>query len=186
MQCRTVLCDVGPLTRCLTRRLVAYLPSRRCEFRGDDLIVGSCAWGCRMTLPGPSPWQTAPWPAPTWNSPPSSERLNVRLKASLSSSTATRSSPRPIRTGRRSRSRRSLCWTARAISGCSRNLAVARLHLAGFADFAAMLASIRQLLTAAWQEVHPQLDPDDEQRPDAARQRAAPAGASELRAPPYP
>jgi type VI secretion system protein ImpA len=45
------------------------------------------------------------------------------------------------------------------------NLAVAHLHLAGFADFAAMLASIRQLLTAAWQEVHPQLDPDDENDP---------------------
>lgn len=45
------------------------------------------------------------------------------------------------------------------------NLAVAHLHLSGFADFAAMLASIRQLLTAAWQEVHPQLDPDDENDP---------------------
>ena len=45
------------------------------------------------------------------------------------------------------------------------HLAVAHLHLAGFADFAAMLASIRQLLTAAWQEVHPQLDPDDENDP---------------------
>ena len=45
------------------------------------------------------------------------------------------------------------------------HLAVAHLHLAGFADFAAMLASIRQLLTAAWQEVHPQLDPDDDNDP---------------------
>jgi type VI secretion system protein ImpA len=45
------------------------------------------------------------------------------------------------------------------------HLAVARLHLAGFADFAGMLASIRQLLTTAWQDVHPQLDPEDNNDP---------------------
>ncbi len=45
------------------------------------------------------------------------------------------------------------------------HLAVARLYLAGFAEFAAMLASIRQLLVMAWQEVHPQLDPEDNNDP---------------------
>ncbi|MGC1409110.1 MAG: type VI secretion system protein TssA [Acetobacteraceae bacterium] len=45
------------------------------------------------------------------------------------------------------------------------HLAVARLHLAGFADFTGMLSSIRELLTAAWQEVHPQLDPEDNNDP---------------------
>ena len=45
------------------------------------------------------------------------------------------------------------------------HLAVARLHLAGLADFAAEFATIRQLLATAWQQVHPQLDPEDNNDP---------------------
>ena len=45
------------------------------------------------------------------------------------------------------------------------HLAVARLHLAGVAEFAATLGSIRQLLASSWQRVHPQLDPEDNNDP---------------------
>jgi type VI secretion system protein ImpA len=45
------------------------------------------------------------------------------------------------------------------------HLAVARLQLAGLPAFAAMLAVIRQLLTVTWPEVHPQLDPEDDNDP---------------------
>jgi type VI secretion system protein ImpA len=45
------------------------------------------------------------------------------------------------------------------------HLAIARLHLAGVAAFAAMLGSVRQLLEISWQQVHPQLDLDDDNDP---------------------
>jgi type VI secretion system protein ImpA len=41
------------------------------------------------------------------------------------------------------------------------HLAVARLHLAGVPGFAEALAQIRHQLESRWREVHPQLDPDD-------------------------
>jgi type VI secretion system protein ImpA len=45
------------------------------------------------------------------------------------------------------------------------HLAVARLHLTGLPTFAAMLGLTRQLLASAWQQVHPQLDPEDDNDP---------------------
>jgi type VI secretion system protein ImpA len=45
------------------------------------------------------------------------------------------------------------------------HLAVARLHLTGLPAFAAMLGVIRQILASAWQAVHPQLDPEDDNDP---------------------
>ena len=45
------------------------------------------------------------------------------------------------------------------------HLATARLHLGGLADFAAVLATIRQLLQTRWEQVHPQLDPEDDNDP---------------------
>jgi type VI secretion system protein ImpA len=41
------------------------------------------------------------------------------------------------------------------------HLAVARLHLTGLAGYAEMLAQIRYQLENRWQQVHPQLDPED-------------------------
>lgn len=40
-------------------------------------------------------------------------------------------------------------------------LAVARLHVAGLQAYADMLALIRQLIETRWEELHPQLDPED-------------------------
>jgi type VI secretion system protein ImpA len=45
------------------------------------------------------------------------------------------------------------------------HLAVARLHLAGLTEFAAALGVIRQLLETRWEQIHPQLDPDDDNDP---------------------
>lgn len=42
------------------------------------------------------------------------------------------------------------------------HLAVARLQLSGIAGFAAVLAQIREQVQDRWQQVHPQLDPDDD------------------------
>ncbi len=45
------------------------------------------------------------------------------------------------------------------------HLAVAKLHLSGLAEYAEALALIRQLLETWWDEVHPQLDPEDDNDP---------------------
>ena len=45
------------------------------------------------------------------------------------------------------------------------HLAVARLHLAGLPGYAEVLTLIRQLLEARWDELHPQLDPEDDNDP---------------------
>jgi type VI secretion system protein ImpA len=45
------------------------------------------------------------------------------------------------------------------------HLAVARLHLAGLPGYADVLTVIRQLLEARWAELHPQLDPEDDNDP---------------------
>lgn len=45
------------------------------------------------------------------------------------------------------------------------HLAVARLHLAGLPDYAEILSLVRQLLEIRWDEVHPQLDPEDDNDP---------------------
>ena len=45
------------------------------------------------------------------------------------------------------------------------HLAVARLHVSGFADYAEVLALTRQLLETWWDEIHPQLDPEDDNDP---------------------
>jgi type VI secretion system protein ImpA len=45
------------------------------------------------------------------------------------------------------------------------HLAVARLHLAGLPAYAEVLALVRQLLEARWDELHPQLDPEDDNDP---------------------
>jgi type VI secretion system protein ImpA len=45
------------------------------------------------------------------------------------------------------------------------HLAVSRLHLAGLADFVAVLGMIRQQLETRWEHVHPQLDPEDDNDP---------------------
>src|SRR5579862_6446765 len=44
-------------------------------------------------------------------------------------------------------------------------LAVARLQLAGMPGYAGVVADIRQLLEQAWDQVHPQLDPEDDNDP---------------------
>jgi type VI secretion system protein ImpA len=45
------------------------------------------------------------------------------------------------------------------------HLAIARLHLVGLAGYAESLALTRQLLEARWEDIHPQLDPDDDNDP---------------------
>lgn len=45
------------------------------------------------------------------------------------------------------------------------HLAVARLHLVGLPGFAGVLAQIRAQLENRWQQVHPQLDPEDNNDP---------------------
>jgi type VI secretion system protein ImpA len=45
------------------------------------------------------------------------------------------------------------------------HLAVARLHLSGLPAYAELLALVRQLLEARWDELHPQLDPEDDNDP---------------------
>lgn len=45
------------------------------------------------------------------------------------------------------------------------HLSVARLHLGGLTEFAAVLSLLRELLQARWDEVHPQLDPEDDNDP---------------------
>lgn len=45
------------------------------------------------------------------------------------------------------------------------HLAVAKLHLAGLAEYAEALALTRQLLETWWDEIHPQLDPEDNNDP---------------------
>lgn len=45
------------------------------------------------------------------------------------------------------------------------HLAVARLHLSGLAEYADVLALTRQLLETWWDEIHPQLDPEDNNDP---------------------
>ena len=45
------------------------------------------------------------------------------------------------------------------------HLAVARLHLGGLPDYAETLNLARQLLETRWDEVHPQLDPEDDNDP---------------------
>jgi type VI secretion system protein ImpA len=45
------------------------------------------------------------------------------------------------------------------------HLAVARLHLAGLAEYVAVLAMIRERLANRWEHVHPQLDPEDDNDP---------------------
>ena len=44
-------------------------------------------------------------------------------------------------------------------------LAVARLHLSGFAGFGSGIALIRQALETLWDDVHPKLDPEDDNDP---------------------
>jgi type VI secretion system protein ImpA len=45
------------------------------------------------------------------------------------------------------------------------HLAVARLHLSGLPAYAELLALVHQLLEARWDDVHPQLDPEDNNDP---------------------
>jgi type VI secretion system protein ImpA len=45
------------------------------------------------------------------------------------------------------------------------HLAVARLHLSGLIEYAEVLALVRQLLETWWNEIHPQLDPEDDNDP---------------------
>ncbi len=45
------------------------------------------------------------------------------------------------------------------------HLAVARLHLGGLPDYAEVLALTRQLVETRWDEIHPQLDPEDDNDP---------------------
>lgn len=45
------------------------------------------------------------------------------------------------------------------------HLAIARLNLNGLPDFVAVLTTTRQLLEAHWEQVHPQLDPEDDNDP---------------------
>ena len=45
------------------------------------------------------------------------------------------------------------------------HLAVAKLHLSGLPEFAEALALTRQLLETRWDEIHPQLDPEDDNDP---------------------
>jgi type VI secretion system protein ImpA len=45
------------------------------------------------------------------------------------------------------------------------HLAVARLHLSGLAEYAEVLELTRQLLETRWDEIHPQLDPEDDNDP---------------------
>jgi len=45
------------------------------------------------------------------------------------------------------------------------HLAVARLHLAGLPGFAEVLTQIRDQLENRWEQVHPQLDPEDDNDP---------------------
>jgi type VI secretion system protein ImpA len=45
------------------------------------------------------------------------------------------------------------------------HLAVARLHLGGLPDYAEALTLTRQLVETRWDEIHPQLDPEDDNDP---------------------
>ena len=45
------------------------------------------------------------------------------------------------------------------------HLAVARLHLGGLADYTEVLTLTRQLIETRWDEIHPQLDPEDDNDP---------------------
>lgn len=45
------------------------------------------------------------------------------------------------------------------------HLAVARLHRAGLPDYVEMLSLLRQLIETRWQDIHPQLDPEDDNDP---------------------
>lgn len=45
------------------------------------------------------------------------------------------------------------------------HLAVARLHLTGLPAFAEVVSMTRQLLEARWDEIHPQLDPEEDNDP---------------------
>ncbi|MBV9747229.1 MAG: type VI secretion system protein TssA, partial [Acetobacteraceae bacterium] len=45
------------------------------------------------------------------------------------------------------------------------HLAAARLHVAGLSAYADVLALIRQVLETRWEQVHPQLDPEDDNDP---------------------
>jgi type VI secretion system protein ImpA len=45
------------------------------------------------------------------------------------------------------------------------HLAIARLNLTGFVDFVAVLTTIRDQLETRWEQVHPQLDPEDDNDP---------------------
>jgi type VI secretion system protein ImpA len=45
------------------------------------------------------------------------------------------------------------------------HLAVARLHLGGLPDYTEVLTLTRQLIETRWEEIHPQLDPDDDNDP---------------------
>jgi type VI secretion system protein ImpA len=45
------------------------------------------------------------------------------------------------------------------------HLAVARLHISGLAEYAEVLALTHQLLETWWDEIHPQLDPEDDNDP---------------------
>ncbi len=45
------------------------------------------------------------------------------------------------------------------------HLAAARLHVAGLASYADALALTRQVLETRWEQVHPQLDPEDDNDP---------------------
>jgi type VI secretion system protein ImpA len=45
------------------------------------------------------------------------------------------------------------------------HLAVARLHLGGLPDYAEVLTLTRQLVETRWDEIHPQLDPEDDNDP---------------------
>jgi type VI secretion system protein ImpA len=45
------------------------------------------------------------------------------------------------------------------------HLAIARLHLSGLPEFAAVVTTIRQLLETRWEYVHPQLDAEDDNDP---------------------
>ena len=45
------------------------------------------------------------------------------------------------------------------------HLAVARLHVGGIPDYADAVTLIRQLIETRWDEIHPQLDPEDDNDP---------------------
>ena len=104
-------------------------------------------------------------PAPTWNSTPISTHWSAPPRASPNSSTGDTiiAAEEP--------DWREVQAQALALLERSRDLrvlghlAVARLHLGGLPDYAETLSLVQQLIETRWDEVHPQLDPEDDNDP---------------------